>query len=154
MAELRLEDRRTAIAMTTLTRAAAVAHAGDHQHARELCATAMFDVLAIVARRHELLQLLVHALLVSHGLRQLSRLAQALAGLHLRFLFRLDGGPQGDAPRREENGRDVIYTIDPRWLTRLKADDPFVVSLSDALSARRGSAARSVAPEPIRVESA
>jgi hypothetical protein len=126
---------RVKAATSTLMAAIAVASAGDRQGARELCAATLFEMQPLLPRNRELLRSLLHALVVSHGFKLLSRLVMALTGRRLRIL--LLANPEGaiGPPRCQEEMTDTICPIDPRWLVRLTADDPFLRRWCEALMA-------------------
>jgi hypothetical protein len=128
------EAERTEAAIATLTQAIAHARAGDHQRGRELCASVLFEIQPMLARRKALLRATVLALLVSQGFRLLTRAVVALTGQSIRVVLKLDGSGQVTPPRCHDEAREIIYTIDPRWLARLTDDNAFLRGWCDALA--------------------
>jgi hypothetical protein len=128
------EAERTEAAIATLTQAIAYARAGDHQHGRELCASVLFAIQPMLARRKALLRATVRALLVSQGFRLLTRVVVALSGQSIRIVLKLDSSGQVTPPRCHDEAQETIYTIDPRWLVKLTDEDAFLRGWCDALA--------------------
>jgi hypothetical protein len=122
-------------AMSALRTAMDLALCGDREHARELCATVIFEVQPIIARREDLRRAVVHALLVVHAFKLLSRLFRALSGRGLHIVLRPDQHGSIASPSCYEEPRDINCTFDPRWVARLSAEDPFVDRLCGMLVA-------------------
>ncbi len=135
--------------LIALTSAAALARAGGRHSARQLCATVMLDAQPIIAARRELLPVALHALLVAHAFKLVSRVAMTASGrsVEVMLLPEEQMGPIAPPRTRKELGR-TIYLLDPRWLARLAPDDMFLRHWSDALTARVHSRAVPVAAEP------
>jgi len=123
--------------LAALSAAVELAHAGDCQRARELCAAAIFEVQPLIAASKELLRVTLHALLVARGFKLISRLVRALSGLEVRMILMPQREGHGAAPQRGERAGCVIYTLDPDWLCRLSPNDVFLRSWSDALADQR-----------------
>jgi hypothetical protein len=121
-----LLDQMAQSAMSTLRRALAAAHAGHRERARELCAAVLFEVQPMIAHREELRRALLHALLVAHGFRLLSRLFRALSGRHLTIVLLPDRDGPLAPPSCYEEARDITCTLDPRWIERVSAEDPLL----------------------------
>lgn len=133
------EAERTEAAMATLAQAIACAREGDHQRGRELCASVLFEIQPLLARRKALLRATVLALLVSQGFKLLTRVVVALSGQRIRVVLTLDSSRQAMAPRCREEPQEIIYTVDPRWLTRLTDEDPFLRGWCDTLASGQAS---------------
>ncbi len=117
-----------------LRRAMDLALAGDHQQARELCASVMFEVQPVLGRRRLLLRTLLCALLVSHGFKLASRLVATLGGWPARFVLQPCGEGSVAAPRCADGS---VHLIDPRWLAQLSPEDPFIRELCQELAGTR-----------------
>ncbi len=135
--------------LTALTSAAALARAGDRHRARQLCATVVLDAQPIIAARRELLPVALHALLVAHAFKLVSRVAMAVSGRSVEVILLPEEqiGPITPPRARKELGR-TIYLLDPRWLARLAPNDMFLRHWCDALTARAHGRPVSVATEP------
>ncbi|MEJ0016896.1 MAG: hypothetical protein WDN25_10045 [Acetobacteraceae bacterium] len=143
------EPARSIVARSILAAAVTIARAGDPQTGRERCATVMFELLPVLARRQDLLVPLLHTLLVCHGFRLAARLVMAMSGRRLRIMLRADAeGPVGP-PHCQEEPWEVICPIDPRWLERLRVDDPYLRRWGEALAAGRGLPAETPAAMPV-----
>lgn len=145
------EAERTEAAMATLTQAIACARAGDHQRGRELCASVLFEIQPMLARRKALLRATVHALLISQGFKLLTRVVVALSGQRIRVVLKLDGGGQVMPPHCHDEAQETIYTIDPRWLARLGEEDPFLRGWCDALAGGQASYGGRTVPSRARL---
>jgi hypothetical protein len=131
------ETERAEAAMAALEQAICVARAGDHQRGRELCASVLFDIQTMLARRKVLLRTAVLALLVSQGFKLLTRVAVALTGQRIRVVLKLEGGGEFIPPRFHEAVQETVFTVDPRWLVQVTADDPFLLGWCEALAGGR-----------------
>jgi hypothetical protein len=145
------EAERTDAAMATLGQAIASAQAGDHQRGRELCASVLFEIQPLLARRKALLRATVLALLVSQGFKLLTRVVVALSGQSIRVVLKLDSSGQMVPPRCHEEPQETIYTIDPRWLTRLTDEDAFLRGWCDALARGQASYGGRTVPSRARL---
>jgi hypothetical protein len=124
-------------ARAALDAAVALARTGDRQCARQICAAVVFDAQPMIAARAELLGATLHALLMAHGFRLLSRVVLAMSGRSVQVaLLREYAGPMLPPQGREEQGR-TVYALDPRWLDRLSPDDMLFRHWCDALVAWR-----------------
>jgi len=146
-----LRLHRTQVALTALSEAAAMARASDRQHARELCSAVLFEMQSSLAHNQVLLRVLLHALLIAHGFRLLSRLVLALAGWNVQFLLLAEQAGKIEPPRWHKGSRAMVCSIDQRWLVRLTANDYFLRCWCAALVAGQGvpSAATVVPAAPL-----
>jgi hypothetical protein len=128
-------DHMAESAMSALRTAMDEALCGDRRCARELCATVIFEVQPIIARHEDLRRTVVHALLVAHAFKLLSRVFRALSGRDLYIVCLSDQHGPIAAPSCYEEVRDINCTLDPRWIARLSAEDPFIDRLCEMLTA-------------------
>jgi hypothetical protein len=145
------ETERTGTALETLRQAIASARLGDHQRGRELCASVLFDIQPLLARRKTLLRTAVLALLVSQGFRLLTRVVVALTGHRIRVVLELQTGTEIGQPRFQEETQEILFTVDPRWLAQLTGGDPFLLGWCEALAGGRACYAGSPAQQQRRM---
>lgn len=141
-------------ALAALDAAAALAHAGDRQHARELCAAVVFETQPVIAAHAELLRAAFYVLLMAHGFKLLSRLVLAISGRSVQVvMLPRTAGPIAPPQHREEQGC-TIYLLDPRWLGRLSPDDMSLQRWCNAVVGRRDSPADlpAMTPAPRHLE--
>ena len=138
------EATRVEAAIARLRQAIAAARAGDHQRGRELCASVLFEVQPMLAQHRGLLRTAVCALLVSQGFRLLTRVAVALSGQRIRVVLWPGNTDRIARPQCQNQAQETIFTIDPRWLTQLSVEDPFIQGWCDSLA--RGQASYAGTP--------
>jgi hypothetical protein len=136
-------------ALAALNTAVRLARAGDCHGARELCATVVLEAQPIIAARKELLRAALHALLVAHGFKLLSRVVMAVSGRRLQVIVLPEEAGPIAPPRARQEPRRTTYALDPRWLARLSPDDMFLRHWCDALTAREPGRPVLVEPEPV-----
>jgi len=142
-------DLRTeAAALATLAAAVVLAKSGDFLSARRLTATVVFHAQPLIASRPALLRATLHALLMARGFRLLSRVVISITGNRVDVTLLPECSGAIEAPRRYDEARRIALLVDPRWLDRLSADDPFLVSWCDALTAREPGSIGSSGPTP------
>lgn len=142
-------------ALVALDSAIRLAQAGDRQGARQLCAAVISKAQPLIAARRELFCATLHALLVAHGFKQLSRLVMAISGRSVQIVVLPEHAGLAVPPRREGQGYET-YALDPNWLTQLSPDDAFLQWWCNALTDRRRSPSDipAVARSALRLEPA
>jgi hypothetical protein len=117
--------------------AGSLARIGNHQQARELCATVIFETQPLIVARADLLRATMHALLLASGFTLLSRLITAMGGRNVQIMVQKNQTGSIAPPQcREEAGR-TVYELDARWLHRLAQDDQYLLDWCDRLMAPR-----------------
>jgi hypothetical protein len=135
-------DRGTEAAATAALEAAvALARDGNHVAARRICATVFFHTQPLVLARPDLLKATVHALLVAHGFRLLSRLVMSINGRRLDVTVLPECAGDVEEPRIRDEPHRTGMLIDPRWLEQLTPDNSFLGDWCDALNAHTSSGA-------------
>jgi hypothetical protein len=141
-------------AMATLAAAVALARDGNYLAARRMCATVVFQSQPLIASRPSLLRATLHALLVTHGFRLLSRVIIAITGYRVDVTLLPEPMGAVEQPRRHDEARRICLLVDPRWLDDLSLDDGFLVGWCKELTAREpGSIGMSgLSPDPRQLE--
>src|SRR5271156_3972944 len=121
-------------ALAALTAAVAVARDGNYLAARRICATVVFHAQPTISARPALLRATLHALLVAHGFRLLSRVVLAVTGIHVDVTLLPECGGEVEKPRRHDEPRRIALLVDPRWLDDLSPDDQFLEAWCDELT--------------------
>jgi hypothetical protein len=122
-------------AAAALDAAIALARDGNHLAARRICATVFFHTQPSVLARPDLLKATVHALLVTHAFRLLSRLVMSINGRRLDVTLLPERMGEVEEPRIRDEPRRIGMLIDPRWIDHLTPDNGFLTDWCDALSA-------------------
>ena len=122
-------------ALAALNAALAVARDGNYLAARRICAAVVFHAQPLIAARPALLRATLHALLVAHGFRLLSRVVLAVTGIHVDVTLLPECGGEVEKPRRHDEPRRIALLVDPRWLDALSPDDWFLANWCDELTA-------------------
>jgi hypothetical protein len=141
-------------ALAALNAAVALARDGNYLAARRVCATVVFHAQPLIAARPVLLRATLHALLVAHGFRLLSRVVIAISGNRVDVTLLPECIGDVEAPRRHDEPRRTALLVDPRWLNELSPDDRFLAGWCDELTAKDpGSiAAGGLSPGPRQLE--
>jgi hypothetical protein len=141
-------------ALAALNAAVAMARDGNYLAARRICATVVFHAQPLIAARPALLRATLHALLVAHGFRLLSRVILAITGIHVDVTLLPDCSGEVEKPRRHDESRRIALLVDPRWLDDLSPDDQFLAGWCDELTATDpgGIAVRRPTPGPRQLE--
>jgi len=120
-------------ALATLDAAVILAQAGDRMRARQLCAAVIFEMQPLIATRKDLLRATLHAVLVAHGFKLLSRLVMAVSGRSVRVVLLAERSGEVVPPQRQEAPPVTVYTLDGGWLARLQPDDVHFQAWCDAV---------------------
>jgi hypothetical protein len=123
-------------ALAALDAAVTLAREGDYLAARRICATVVFHAQPSIAAQPALLRAALHALLVAHGFRLLSRVIIAITGSRVDVTLLPECTGEIEAPRRHDEPRRTAFLIDPRWLDKLSPDDQFLTGWCEELTAR------------------
>jgi hypothetical protein len=122
----------------------ALARSGDRQGARRICARLILREQPCLASASELRRDLVYLLLISDGLKLLSRTWSTVSGCRINVSLSSNGLEVTDSSSFVINGRDLTLLMD-RWrIYNLQQDDQLFQCFYTALDSIRQNVRRAV----------